>query len=220
VILFASDFQDPPAMIPKLIEGWINGSKVVLLRKKKSSDEFFLRVLKSFYYKIITHLSENTLPINCTGSGLYDKSIIELLKKTGDFNPYLRGFTGELGIDPKYLDFNQPKRLKGKSKSDFKHLYEVGFLGLINHTKIHFKVAFLTGLLLSTVSVLFSMSYFFYKVFNWQDVPFGLTPIICGVYFIGGMQLVLLSIIGEFLFEINRNRKNLPLVIEKNRINF
>ena len=115
-ILMASDFQDPLDLIPTYIKKWQSGSKIVLGKKISSAENTLIFSLRKFFYKFLNKISETKLTENTTGSGIFDKSIINQLKKINDPYPYLRGLLNELSKDISIVEFNQPRRLLGKTK--------------------------------------------------------------------------------------------------------
>ena len=219
-IIMASDFQDPPELISKYIELWEKGHKVILAQKNQSDENFLIKNLRKFYYKFLSKISDTNLTINTTGSGLFDKSIIDLLKKIDDPIPYLRGLVCELEGDIKLLKFDQPKRILGKTKNNLFSLIDVGLLGLVKHSKIPLRLMVIFGMLASIVSILVSIVFLFYKLFYWDSFDLGVAPIIVGLFFISAIQIFLLGLLGEYISVLLSHTRKLPLVIEKERINF
>ena len=107
-ILMASDFQDPVNLIAQYIEKWKNGSKIVLGEKTTSDENSFIFSIRKLFYKFLNKISETDLTMNTTGSGIFDRSIIEKLKKINDPYPYFRGLISELGEEISTIKFNQP----------------------------------------------------------------------------------------------------------------
>tara|TARA_Y100000389_G_scaffold204882_1_gene260419 strand:- start:4369 stop:5307 length:939 start_codon:yes stop_codon:yes gene_type:complete len=219
-ILMASDFQDPPELISKYIELWEKGHKVILAQKNQSDENFLIKNVRKFYYKFLSKISDTNLTINTTGAGLFDQSIIDLLKKIEDPIPYLRGLVCELEGDIKLLKFDQPKRILGKTKNNFFSLIDVGLLGLVKHSKIPLRLMVIFGMLASIVSILVSIVFLFYKLFYWDSFDLGVAPIIVGLFFISAIQIFLLGLLGEYISVLLSHTRKLPLVIEKERINF
>ena len=220
VILMTSDLQDPPELIAEMLKRWQEGNKVVLLKKLVTSDGMVLRTLKGIYYRILASLSDHKLTLNTTGSGLYDAEVIRHICNIRDPNPYIRGVIAELGYIPYEIGFIQPERKYGKSKTNFVHLYDVGMLGLLNHTRTPIRIVTICGFVISVSSILYSLYSVVFKLINWNLIPFGVSPIIIGVYFLGGVQLLTLGFIGEYLVALFNRQKNIPLVIEAYRLNF
>lgn len=219
-ILMASDFQDPVDMIPKYIDEWKKGSKIVLGKKITSEENSFIFFIRNFFYKFLNKISETNLTENTTGSGIFDKSIIDQLKKINDPYPYLRGLINEIGEKINLVEFNQPKRNAGKTKNNFFTLYDIGILGVIKHSRAPIRFVTFLGFLFSFFSILTAIVYFVYKLLFWNSFELGIAPLIIGIFGFASIQILLLGIIGEYVGILLIHLRNLPLVIEKERINF
>lgn len=220
VILLAADFQDPPILIPQLIQKWVQGSDVVLLKRTKTQENIFLEFFKKIFYKIIKLISETTLTEKTTGSGIFDKKIIEELKKINDPYPYFRGLITEITNSVETIDFDQPKRLKGNSKNNFFTLFDIGILGIIKHSSLPLRLMTIFGFALSFFSLLIGLFFLVYKLLFWSSFQLGLAPLILGLFFGISIQVFMLGIIGEYVGFILTQTRKMPLVIEKKRINF
>jgi glycosyltransferase involved in cell wall biosynthesis len=144
-IIMTSDFQSPPELIVNYYNKWILGSKVILGRRKKVSDVFFLKIIKFLYYNLITKISNHKLEKNVTGEGLYDKSVVKILKTIKDPYPYIRGLIFELGFKIDFVDFDQPNRKEGISKNSFYTLFDLGLIGVVKHSNILLRFMILFG---------------------------------------------------------------------------
>jgi len=219
-ILMSSDFQDPPELIHKYIKEWENGHKVVL-GQKESSDEFFLKqFFKNIFYKFIKSISELPLMTNTTGAGLFDREILNQVKKIDDPYPYFRGLLSEITSDIKLVKFHQPDRKSGKTKNNFYSLYDIGILGIIKHSKLPLRIMTFIGFVTSLLSILVAIVFLFYKILYWDSFDLGIAPLIIGLFGIASIQLFFLGFIGEYVMNILLQTRKLPLVIEKERINF
>ena len=220
VILLAGDGQDPPELIGKLIEKWKKGLDVVLLKRKSSKTNFFLEFIKFFFYKIMNFLSEIKLLEKTTGSGIFDKKIIEELRKIEEPYPYFRGLILEITKNIDVIEFDQPNRKHGQSKNNFFTLFDIAMLGIIKHSKLPLRLMTITGFIFSFAACVIGIFFFIYKLLFWSSFQLGLAPIILGLFFGISFQILLLGIIGEYVgFTLTQVRK-FPLVIEKERINF
>lgn len=219
-IIMYSDFQSPPDLIPKYYNQWKAGSKVVLGRRKIVSDGFFLKILKSFYYNFLCKISNNRMEKNITGEGLYDKSAINILKTIKDPYPYLRGLIFELGFQIDFVDFDQPRRKGGVTKNNLYTLFDLGLVGVVKHSNVLLRSMILFGFFSGFLSLLISIIFFFYKIFNWYSFQLGLAPILVGFFGMASIQIMIIGLIGEYISVVLTYSKNLPLVIEKERINF
>ena len=219
-ILMASDFQDPLDLIPVYIKKWQNGSKIVLGKKITSDENKLIFSIRKFFYKFLNKISETKLTENTTGSGIFDKSIINQLKNIKDPYPYLRGLLNELGEEISVVEFNQPKRLFGITKNNIFSLYDIGMLGIIKHSRAPLRFVTFLGFILSFFSLLTAIIYFVYKLIFWNTFDLGIAPLIIGIFGFASIQVLLLGIIGEYVGILLIHIRNLPLVIEKERINF
>ena len=147
-ILMASDFQDPINLISKYIEKWKNGSKIVLAKKISSQENNLMFSIRKIFYKFLNKISETKLTENTTGSGIFDKSIIDQLRIINDPYPYLRGLLNEIGEKIDIIEFDQPRRLLGKTKNNFFTLYDIGMLGIIKHSRAPLRLVTLIGFII------------------------------------------------------------------------
>jgi glycosyltransferase involved in cell wall biosynthesis len=219
-IVMTSDFQSPPELIVDYYNKWVSGSKVVLGRRKKVSDTYFLKIIKFFYYNFISKISNHKMEKNVTGEGLYDRSVINVLKTIKDPYPYLRGLIFELGFKIDFVDFNQPARQQDVSKNTLYTLFDIGLLAVVKHSNIILRLMILFGFFLGIISLFVAIVFFLYKILYWNSFQLGLAPILIGFFGISSIQIMIVGLIGEYVSTVLAYSKNLPLVIEKERINF
>jgi glycosyltransferase involved in cell wall biosynthesis len=220
VITLASDLQDPPEKIPEFIQKWEEGYSVVIGVKTSSQEPSLFYFLRSIYYRILRSLSDVRLIDNFTGFGLYDRKVVEIIRKINDPYPYFRGLIADIGYEIAEIKFTQPRRKRGISKNNFYTLYDLAMLGIVSYTKIPLRLAAMFGFLASAISFLVGIIYLIYKLIDWQNFSLGLAPIVIGLFFLGSVQLFFLGIIGEYIGMIYTQVTHRPLVIEKERINF
>ena len=155
-----------------------------------------------------------------TGSGIFDRKIIEELRKIEEPYPYFRGLILEITNKIDVIEFDQPNRKHGQSKNNFFTLFDIAMLGIIKHSKLPLRLMTITGFIFSFLACIVGIIFFIYKLFFWDSFQLGLAPIILGLFFGISFQILLLGIIGEYVgFTLTQVRK-FPLVIEKERINF
>jgi glycosyltransferase involved in cell wall biosynthesis len=220
VILMASDFQDPPEMLPDFIRKWEEGYKVVMGVKTQSQESPAMYAVRKVYYGLSGRLSEIKLVPNYTGFGLYDRDVIQQLRHIDDPYPYFRGLIADLGYEAAAIPFNQPRRKRGITKNNFFTLYDMAMLGVTNHSKVPLRIATMAGFLLSAVSLLIAVGYLFAKLFFWSQFAMGTAPILIGFFFFMSVQLFFIGMIGEYVGAIHTQVLKRPHVIEKERLNF
>lgn len=221
-ISMCCDFQDPVELIPRFVEEWEKGHKIVSGIKTSSRENPILYFLRSMYYKLIKNMSSTQLIEHFTGFGLYDRTFINLLRELDDPIPFLRGIVAEYGhgFNRVEIEYEQAKRRAGKTHNNFYSLYDAAMLSITSYTKVGLRLATLLGFLSSGVSLLIALIYLIMKLVNWNDFQAGNTPLILGVYVIGSVQLFFIGLLGEYILNINTRVINRPLVVEEKRINF
>lgn len=219
-ILMCADFQDPINMIPKFVNQWENGHKIVCGIKTTSKENKIMYWLRSCYYKMIKRMSDVEQIEHFTGFGLYDKSFIDVLRNLRDSTPFLRGIVAELGFERKDIEYEQAERRAGKTSNNFYRLYDAAMLSFTSYTKIGLRIATIGGFLLSGISILVALVYLILKIIYWNTFAAGMAPIVIGVFFFGSVQLFFIGLVGEYIMNMNTRIMNRPLVIEEKRINF
>ena len=220
LIPMVADLQDPPEMIIKLVNKWEEGFDSVLAIKTNSDENKIMFKIRKFYYNLLSSLSEVKIYKNFTGFGLYSRKVLNAIKKIKDPSPFFRGIVSEVGYNIATIEYQQPKRYKNISKSNFYYLYDMAILGILSNSKIPLRIAVFIGALSSLFSFLIGLGYFFAKLFLWNQINLGIAPIIILASFMFSVLLLFLGIIGEYIGAIYTQSLNRPLVHEKERINF
>lgn len=219
-ITICADFQDPVEMIPKFIEAWEEGYKIVIGKKTRSRENKLMYFLRGCYYKTIKKMSHVEMIEQFTGFGLYDKSFIEVLRDLKDPTPFIRGIVAELGPERKEIEYEQPNRRAGKTHNNLLSLYDAAMLSFTSYTKSGMRFSTLLGFLISGFSVLTAIGFLIAKLIAWDSFSPGYAPIIIAVFFMGGIQLAFIGFMSEYIMAMNTRIMNRPLVIEEKRLNF
>ncbi len=216
------DFQDPVELVPRFVEEWEKGHKIVSAIKTSSRENPILYFLRSVYYKMIKSMSATQMIEHFTGFGLYDRTFINILRELDDPIPFLRGIVAEYGhgFNRKEIEYEQPQRRAGKTHNNFYSLYDAAMLSITSYTKVGLRLATLLGFISSGVSLLVALIYLVMKLINWNDFQAGNAPMILGIYVIGSLQLFFIGLLGEYILNINTRVIKRPLVVEEKRINF
>ncbi len=214
------DFQDPVEIIPKFVEEWEKGYKIVCGIKATSRENKIMRFLRTCYYKLIRKMSDVEQIEHFTGFGLYDKSFIEVLKTLDDPTPFMRGIVAELGYKRKDVAYEQARRAAGSTHNNFFTLYDAAMLSFTTYTKMGLRLATILGFILSVLSLIVGLVYLVMKLIWWDRFVAGMTPILIMVTVLGSVQLFFIGLLGEYILNINKRVLHRPLVIEEERINF
>lgn len=220
VILMCADFQDPVEFIPKMVEEWENGHKVITMIKTSSKENKLMYWLRGMYYKTIQKMSDVGQIEHFTGFGLYDRSFIDVLATLKDPTPFLRGVVAEYAPDHLEIPYEQKKRRAGKTHNNFFSLYDAAMLSFTSYTKGGLRLATFAGFILSGISFLVALVYLVLKLIYWDRFIAGNAPVLIGIFFLGGIQLFFVGLLGEYIMSMNTRIMNRPLVIEEERLNF
>ena len=220
-ICVCCDFQDPLEMIPKFVQEWENGYKIVCGIKTSSKENGLMYALRSIYYKTVRKLSKVDQIEHFTGFGLYDRSFIDVLRNLGDPTPFLRGIVAELGPKIKKLEYEQAQRRAGKTSNNFFSLYDAAMLSFTSYTKAGVRLASFLGGLMCGGSVLGAIVCLILKLIDpYTFFTTGTAPIILTTVFVGGLILFFIGFLGEYVMSMNTRIMNRPLVVEEERLNF
>lgn len=218
VMLYA-DMQDPPEVIPKFVQKWEEGYKIVTGIKSQSKENKLMYALRGVYYNLISKISEGEHIKQFDGFGLYDASFIQVIRKLKDPLPYLRGLVAELGCKRAEVEYTQEKRKAGKTSFNFARYYDVAMLGLTSSTKAIMRMATFLGIMMAGICVVIALVTFIIKLINWNYFDVGTAAIIIGIFFVGGVQMFFLGFLGEYILNINIRTMGHPIVVEEKRIN-
>lgn len=219
VIPLCADFQDPVELIPQMVHKWEEGHKVICMVKSQSKENQLLYFLRGCYYKLLKKMSAVDQIQQFTGFGLYDQSFIEILRNLKDPTPFLRGIIAEYAPDHLEMEYTQPRRRAGKTHNNFFTLFDAAMLSFTSYTN-GLRIATFMGFLIAGISFLIGLIYLIMKLVNWYGFDAGMAPVVIAVFFLGGVQLVFLGFLGEYVMSMNQRVMNRPLVIVEEKINF
>lgn len=220
VIGLMADLQDPPELLADMIAEWEKGTPIVIGVKTTSQESGLMYWVRTQYYKIINRLSDIETYEHFTGFGLYDRSVMEMVKQFHDPYPYFRGMIAEIGLPHVELQYEQQRRKSGKTKNNLYTLWDLAMLGITTLSKVPLRVVTFSGFAGALLSVLCGIAYLAYKVLYWREFSVGIAPLVIGMFFIASVQLLFMGIIGEYIGNIHTQVQARPLVFERDRINF
>lgn len=221
-ISLCCDFQDPVELIPRFVEEWEKGHKIVSGIKTSSKEPGIIYSLRTIYYKMIRNMSTVKMIEHFTGFGLYDRTFIALLRELNDPIPFLRGIVAEYGagFNMTEIEYEQAKRRAGKTHNNFYSLYDAAMLSFTSYTKVGLRLATFMGFIVGFISFIVAIVYLVLKVLHWDNFQAGYAPMIIGIFLLGSIQLFFIGFLGEYVLNINTRVIHRPIVIEEKRINF
>ncbi len=220
MISICSDLQDPPECIEEFIRKWEDGYNLVCGVKKNYSGSFVMTFIRKLYYRLLRKVSDVDLIPDFHGFGLYDRKVLDAMKRYHESVPYLRGQVSEIGLKRFEMPYSQAERKGGKSSYNLFRYYDSAMVGFVNYSKLPLRLAIFSGFLIALVSLLAAAGYLIYKLLNWDSFQLGLAPLVIGLFFFSAVQLIFIGILGEYIGAIWTQVKNRPLVIEEKKINF
>lgn len=218
-ILMSADFQDPVELIPEYVREWEAGYKIVLGQKTSSKEKRTTFAMRSLYYRLMKSFSETEFIEHVTGSGLYDREFIEVLKTVDEPRPFLRGMVAEMGYGIKLVPFEQPQRKAGESSNSLSRYYDAAIQGMTSYTKTGVRVAVFLGVVCTMLSVLTAIGFITYKILNWNVFNLWPSGLLVAVFVVVSLQLLFIGVVGEYVLNINSKTNKRPIVVEAERIN-
>lgn len=221
VAILLSDLQDPPELLADMIREWARGTPVVVGIKTTSEENGLMYLIRTYYYRTVARLTDVKVFEHFTGFGVYDQSVIEILRtRFHDPYPYFRGMIAEIGLPFKEFPYTQKRRERGITKNNWYTLYDLAMLGITNLSKVPLRLVTFGGFAAAFLSMVVGLFYLVYKIIFWNHFSVGVAPVVLGLFFFGSVQMIALGIIGEYVGSIHTIVQDRPLVVEKERINF
>ncbi len=216
VMVIDADLQDPPELIPELINKWHEGYDVVYARRTARDGESFLKKLSArLFYKVIHGVSKVEIPENTGDFRLLSRRAVESLKKLRERHRFMKGLFSWIGYPQAAVNYHRDRRFAGKTKWNYWQLWNFALDGITSFTIGPLKIATYLGLTTATASFCYAL-FVIYKTLAFGDPVRGYPSLIVVVLFLGGVQLVCLGIIGEYLGRMFDETKQRPLYIVEN----
>jgi len=221
VVMVPADLQDPPELIPDLVSHWERGCEVVNGIRKNREESRLMSFIRRSYYRLVSRTANITIPLNAGEFQLVDRVVIEALRKYDDYYPYIRGMIADCGFRSAAVEYTWRARRKGLSKNHLLSLIDQGLNGLISFTNLPMRLCIFSGLLISGASLLYALFNVVVHLLYFREFAApGIPTLITAVFFFGGVQMLALGMIGEYISAIHFQVRKRPLVTERERINF
>lgn len=218
VVIIDADLQDPPELIPRLYERYKEGFQVVYARRNSRSGESVMKKLTAgIFYRLLSKSTNVNIPVDTGDFRIFDKRIAEVLRKMPEQQKFIRGQIAWAGFSQTYILYDRDERLAGQTGYTYRKMFRLAIDGITSFSNLPLKFATVTGFIVSLITFVIIL-YTLYSRFVIRDYVPGWTSIMLAVLFIGGVQLICIGIIGEYISRISDNVRNRPLYIveEKN----
>lgn len=217
VVILDADLQDPPEVIPAFIEKWKEGFEVVYGIREKRKENIFKKACYFLFYRILKNISSIYIPLDSGDFCLMDKKVVDILKNITERNRFIRGIRSWVGFRQVGVKYERACRRGGSSKYSFLKLIKLALDGAFSFSYLPLRASSLLGILISIGSFLCGI-FLIVKRFIFGAQVYGLTSIIVSILFIGGIQLISIGIIGEYIGRIYEETKQRPIFIVKELI--
>lgn len=220
VIIMDSDLQDPPEVMLKMIKKWQEGYEIVYAKRRKRKDSLFKKSTAYLFYRLLQKIANINIPVDVGDFRLMDKKVVNALRHMKEHSRFMRGLTSWTGFKETYVFFDRNERKYGKTNYSFLKMIKLAIDGITSFSHIPLRIATYLGFLsafLGIIGIIYSLCW---RLFLPEATVSGWTTIIVIVSFLGGIQLIILGIIGEYIGRIYTEIQNRPLYLISKKINF
>jgi dolichol-phosphate mannosyltransferase len=214
------DLQDPPEVIPQLVEKWKEGFHIVYaVREKRAGESFFKLITAEVFYRLLKRITNVDIPLDTGDFRLIDRKVLDVLKNMPEKHRFIRGMVAWSGFKSCPVFYSRDKRFAGKTKFTLGKMITFSLHGITSFSTYPLKLASSLGLLVSVSGFIYLFYVIYLALFTNRTVE-GWASMMVVILFLGGVQLLSLGIIGEYIGRINEEVKNRPNYIIQEKINF
>ena len=218
VITLDADLQHPPELIPELVKQWETGAEVVnTIRKESKGAGPFKGLTAGLFYWLINRIARINLPAGSADYRLLDRKVVDTLKNVRERSRFLRGLISWIGFKQTFVEYTAEARTAGKSKYSFGKMFAFALDGITSFSAAPLRLATYLGLVVAGLSFLYILYAVYIRLFTSRAIE-GWTSVLVTVLFIGGIQLIFLGVIGEYLSRVFEEAKQRPLYIISRQI--
>ncbi len=212
VIIMDADLQDPPEVLPQFIAKWREGHAVVYAIREQRKEGWLKRLLYSLFYRALQRIANIDIPLDAGDFCIMDRRVVETLNGMPERNRFVRGIRSWVGLDQVGLAYERQARYAGRAKYSYRRLVYLALDGLISFSFVPLRMITILGFIVSAMSILLAIGY------TIQKLTFGLTPpgfatTVVAIFFLAGIQLITIGVIGEYVGRIFEEVKRRPLYV-------
>lgn len=219
MVFLPADLQDPPEMIAEFVRLWESGIEVVAGARTNRPESLALRACRGLFYRAVNTLSDIDIPLNVGEFQLIDRKVWQAVVEHDDHYPYIRGIIASVGFRRVIVPYTWVARKRGLSKNNLPRLIDQALNGIFSFTNAPLRLCSFAGIGLSALCMLYAVLavVLFFAVPD--RAPHGMTTLIVAVFFLSGVQMAFIGILGEYVTSIHAQVRKRPLVVERERIN-
>jgi glycosyltransferase involved in cell wall biosynthesis len=219
LVMLPVDLQDPPELLPKFVRLWKQGYDVVAGARIERQEGLLMRSARRLFYAIVNRLSGFEIPENVGEFQLIDRKVLDAVLKHQDHYPYIRGIIAACGFNRVIVPYAWKARVRGYSKINLFELFDQALNGIFSFTAAPLRVCIFLGFALAMLCFLYAVVTTFAYIFMPHVAPRGIASLVVGLFFLVGVQLIFIGVLGEYVTSIHSQVRRGPLVIERERIN-
>lgn len=219
IVIIDADLQDPPEVIPELVNKWLEGFDVVYAkRKKRKGETWFKLATAKYFYKFLNYMSDIYIPKDTGDFRLIDKKVADVFRQMSERNRFVRGMISWVGFRQTYVEYERDERFAGESKYPLRKMVKFATDGIIAFSTKPLRLVMTMGFISVLISIIVLFYAFIVRLFG-QHVEPGWASIIVAITFFSGIQLLGLGIVGQYIGRIYEESKNRPIYVIKDTMN-
>ena len=221
IVIIDADLQDPPVLIPEMLELWEQGNEVIYGKRKTRKGESAFKLLTAkMFYKTLNALSDVEIPKDTGDFRLVDRKVVDVINSLPEHNKFLRGLFSWVGFKQKAYEYERQERFAGKTKYPLKKMLKLASDGIISFSTKPIKLVGALGILSIFISIIILIYALISYIFKLNDLSAGWTSIMVAITFFAGVQLLSLWVISEYIGRIYDEAKGRPQYIIDKKMNF
>ena len=220
VVIMDGDLQDTPETMLELVKKWKEGYEVVYAKRRTRKDSFFKRATAYAFYRIIKKIANIDITEDTGDFCLLDKKVIDALKKIKEHSRFVRGLTSWVGFKKGIILFDREERKRGNTSYPLKKMLKFAYDGITSFSYFPLKMATYLGVFSAFMGFIWGIYAIYQKIYNPETTVPGWTTVVVAIFFLGGIQLIVLGMIGEYIGRIYTEAQNRPPYIVRQKINF
>ncbi len=212
IIILDADLQDPPELIPTMLEKWREGYQVVYAQRiKRKKESWFKRYTAYLFYRILKRLADVDIPADTGDFCLMDRQVVDVLNAMPEKNRYIRGLRAWIGFRQTAVKFERDPRFAGEVKYTFRKSLSLAINSLVSFSRVPLRLSTYLGLFSAGLSIVMAFLVLYWRLYQPKSPLTGFATIMIAIFFLGSVQLISIGILGEYIGRIYEEVKGRPL---------
>lgn len=219
LVFLPVDLQDPPEMIAEFVKLWESGVEVVAGARANREESLVLRICRGIFYRLVRNLSDIDMPLDVGEFQLIDRKVWQAVVQHDDHYPYIRGIIASVGFRRVIVPYTWAARKSGLSKNNLPRLIDQALNGIFSFTSVPMRLCTFAGMAMALFCFLYATVSVWLWLFSPELAPRGTMTMIVSLFFLSGIQMSFIGILGEYVTSIHAQVRKRPMVVERERIN-